>query len=229
MTDAHVIVGVERLPSVLYWRSTRHNAFGDRGTRKGTNVSLLGAGGASNPFSSPRLAVDAMLGAHFTLGGALGYYSGVGDETIEFPDKSSSDPNSPTPLQKFAGDLPSTRIFVVAPRFGYLWPATGRLSLWARAGITYVSARTKVETESYVSAVPTAVTEKLSFLDLTLEPELVFALAPHVALTLGAALDLGLTGSAKRDFVYPGLGPSSDERDASASSFGAAFGMVAIF
>ena len=84
-------------------------------------------------------------------------------------------------------------------------------------------------TKTSSSAVPTAVTEKLSFLDLTLEPELVFVPAPHVALTLGAALDIGLTGSAKRDFVYPGLGPSSDERDASASSFGAAFGLVALF
>lgn len=58
--------------------------------------------------------------------------------------------------------------------------------------------------------------------NVTLDPQLVFTPVPHVGLTLGGVLDIGVSGGYED-------ADGSQERDFKQSSYGVAGGLVAIF
>jgi hypothetical protein len=75
----------------------------------------------------------------------------------------------------------STTGFEVAPRIGYGMMVGPWLGVWPRIGVTYVYASTNGPS--------------LKYLALTLEGLLAIVVAPHLVITFGPTLDLGLTGS----------------------------------
>ena len=75
----------------------------------------------------------------------------------------------------------STTGFEVAPRLGYGMMVGPWLGVWPRLGVTYVYASGNGATAKYLA--------------LTVEGLLAIVVAPHLVITFGPTLDLGLTGS----------------------------------
>ncbi|HSY38245.1 MAG TPA: hypothetical protein VLA79_01920 [Polyangia bacterium] len=84
----------------------------------------------------------------------------------------------------------STNAFQIAPRVGYATMVGPWLGVWPRAGVTYLYS---------------ASNEK--FLAFTVDALAVILVAPHLAITFGPTLDVGLTGNPKitQVGVYFGL------------------------
>ncbi len=80
-----------------------------------------------------------------------------------------------------AGDNSLTG-FQVAPRLGYGMMVGPWLGVWPRLGVTYVYASGNGASAKYLA--------------LTVEGLLAIVVAPHLVITFGPTLDLGLTGNA---------------------------------
>jgi hypothetical protein len=92
-------------------------------------------GSAANAFYLvPRLALDAVVAPHVTLGGAAWVYTQV---------SGSSSSGS------ISVDRPKATYFGLAPRVGYIAPLSDTVAFWPRAGIEYHT----ISTSSTTSAV----------------------------------------------------------------------------
>jgi hypothetical protein len=225
LVGPHFLLGVERITNVLSWSVTENaqvtsanNNFGSSPTtvelkRSGTDVSFLGSGGIStNVFGVPRVALDAMLGNGFTLGGSLSYMTF--DTEHEVSDGTT----------KASRDDGSASVFIFAPRIGVMIPTSPFVGIWLRAGVSRIAVSSEANLFSSVSGqqVTSTVTSTQTLVDLTLDPQLVINPVPHVGITLGALLDIGVSGT----FETSGTGPT---QDVTASSYGVTGGLVAIF
>lgn len=224
MVGSHFLVSVERATNVLGWSvsetstaTTGFNGFPESTSvatvRSGTDVSFLGSGGVSeNPFAVPRLAFDGMFSNGLTLGGSLSYLVTSGKH------------ESSSGTTKVSSNDPTTSIFLLAPRIGVVIAASPIIGFWLRGGVTRISRSTDVR-EINLSTGETSTTDVTStttLVDLTLDPQLVISPVPHVGLTLGAALDLGVAGNQETS-------NSTVTRDVKASSYGVTAGLAAIF
>jgi hypothetical protein len=225
LVGPHFLISAERITNVLGWSSTEtvplvsSNGFPSSSTaeleRAGSDVSFMGSGNSTNPFSIPRLGFDGMFANGLTLGGSISYlvasgerqsftnFNGTGTVTIKEPTVST---------------------FVFAPRLGVVIQASQVLGVWLRGGISRISMSTETsgfdpDTGAQLTSTKTS---SLTMVDLTLDPQLVFTPVPHVGLALGALLDIGLSGSYQDS-------DGSQEQDFKQSSYGVTGGLVAIF
>jgi hypothetical protein len=193
LTGARLIVGIERTVGFAFWRSTLTAApppatgairiSWDRETSSGHLTNVLASGSTYGELSEvaapsliPRLAADGLLFGGFTVGGAVGYFSSVGNRNVAgVPTVSAADPER-------AGVL-------VAPRVGYLLALRSDLTLWLRAGIAYAS--TTVNQSDETAAL---ITREVWHLQASLDPAVVFSPAPHLGILLNPFLDLGVGG-----------------------------------
>jgi hypothetical protein len=220
----HFMLSAERLTNLLAWSVTHtatvpSSSFNGSSTtqieleRSGTDVSFLGSGGvSSNAFGVPRVAFDGMFESGFTLGGSLSYLVTSGKhETADGTNKSSQDD-------------PSSSIFVLAPRIGVMIEASPTVGIWLRAGISRISMSSEISVINLDNGdVQTSTsTETTTLIDLTLDPQLVITPLPHVGLTVGALLDIGVGGSVETS-------GSTNTTDIKESSYGVSGGLVAIF
>jgi hypothetical protein len=218
-------LGVERVTNLLSWSMTESvpvttssfNGFPSTTNvdleRSGTDVSFLGSGGASqNVFGLPRVAIDGMFSNGLTLGGSISYMvtSGKSESTNGTGKASSEDP--------------TVSVFIFAPRVGVVIPASPYVGVWLRGGISRISASTDVpQTDPQTGAsVGGTQTSTVTLVDLTLDPQLVITPVPHVGITLGALLDIGVSGTGETT-------GSTTTTDVKASSYGVSGGLVAIF
>lgn len=226
LAGPHFLLSVERITNLLSWSVTHteevtdfNSNFGAVATtleleRSGTDVSFLGSGGAStNVFSIPRVAFDGMFGNGFTLGGSLSYMvvSGKHELSTGGANKSSLDDGSAS-------------VFVFAPRIGVMIPASPFVGVWLRGGVSRISISRDVHPFDGQSGeqLASTVTSTLTLVDITLDPQLVLSPVPHVGITLGALLDIGVSGTAE-------ISGSTTTQDVKASSYGVSGGLVAIF
>jgi len=221
LVGQHFLVSAERVTNLLGWSTVQtvpivDNFGGTNGTveveRAGTDVSFLGSGGVSkNLFTVPRLAIDGMFANGLTLGGSISYMV------------SSGESQRPTGLNsKVTVDDPTVSMFVFAPRLGVMIPASPFVGVWLRGGISRLSASSEAKLTDPDSNDQITVTSTVTLVDLTLDPQLVFVPVPHVGITLGALLDIGVSGSVEGSDGGP-------EEDFKASSYGVTGGLVAIF
>jgi hypothetical protein len=226
LAGPHFLLSVERITNLLSWSVTQteevtdfNSEFGAAATtleleRSGTDVSFLGSGGAStNVFSIPRVAFDGMFGNGFTLGGSLSYMVVSGKHEI-----------STGGANKRGLDDGSASIFVFAPRIGVMIPASPFVGVWLRGGVSRISISRDVHPFDGQSGqqLASTVTSTLTLVDITLDPQLVLSPVPHVGITLGALLDIGVSGTAE-------VSGSTTTQDVKASSYGVTGGLVAIF
>jgi hypothetical protein len=225
----HFMISAERLTSILSWsQSSKSTAtFTDPGTgtsftstaeseESGTDVSLLSAGGfLENPFSIPRVGVDYMFGNGLTIGGSLGYMVTSG----ESEDKDS---DGTTRTQ----DRPTVDIFLFAPRLGVFIGATPKLGIWLRGGVTRLGLSSERNRDNGDGTM-TRTTSTATFVDVTLDPQLVISPVPHVGITVGPTLDIGVSGSSETSGNTSTSG--SVDTELTASSYGVTAGLVALF
>ena len=222
--QARFLLGIERITNALGWSVTEsaqvtsaNSNFNGAPTtveleRSGTDVSFLGSGAASsNVFGVPRVALDGMLENGLTLGGSLSYM------VVSAKHEVSQGTN------KVSRDDGSASVFVFAPRIGVMIPASPFVGIWLRGGISRISTSYEVpQFDTSSGAQVATATSTLTLVDLTLDPQLVINPVPHVGITLGALIDIGLSGSLETS----GTGPT---QDVTASSYGVTGGLVAIF
>lgn len=222
LAGPHFILSAERITSILAWSQTAtvdSNSFGGppqsiEATLSGTDVSLLGAGGfGRNPFTTPRVGLDYVFPGGFSLGGSLGYMVTSGESEFSAGGGSSK------------SDIPTEDVIVFAPRLGVFLQGTPKVGVWLRGGLTHVvSTLSDEETDGNGFTQRTEQTTKLW--DLSFDPALVLSPVPHVGITIGASLDIGLSGTIKET---SGTSTTGDETDITASSYGVTAGLVAMF
>jgi hypothetical protein len=237
LAGPHFIVSAERLTGILAWSQTvtrEVDTFQSGGTTQtqeatvsGTDVSLLGVGNfgdgnsfgglGDNLFSTPRIAFDYVFKGGFSLGGSLGYMVRSGETEVPATNGSSG-----TTTQ----ERPTKDILVFSPRLGVFLEGTPKVGVWLRGGITRLVASSErdevVQNGSLAGTIKTETT--LSLWDVTLDPQLVLSPVPHVGITIGASLDIGVSGSIKET-----TGSASAENDVTASSYGVTAGLIAMF
>lgn len=103
-----------------------------------------------------------------------------------------------------------------APRIGVLFASSPKFGVWLRGGLTRasLSATTPGSDPSDL-----ATTSSTSALAISLDPQLVISPVPHVALTLSANCDIGVSGSTETQ-----KGGITVSNDSTASSYGVTFG-----
>jgi hypothetical protein len=181
--------------------------------RTGTEVSFLGVGNTHSVFGVPRLGIDGMLSNGLTLGGSLSYVVASGKQ-----DSLVSGTSTPT---KRTDDNPTETTFVFAPRIGIMLQASPYLGVWLRGGMSRISLSDESQVTLPSGGAPSTVTSTTTLLNITLDPQLVITPVPHVGITVGAPLDIGVSGTAASS-------ASSVTQDVKASSYGIAGGLVVI-
>jgi hypothetical protein len=143
------------------------------------SISLLGSpfAGVVSLFSFSRLGIDVFAARGLSLGASVGYSH-----------LSQSASLRPMPVGVTLGEA-SLNGVLAAPRIGYALRANDVVSIWPRAGITFVYLTTDTSVGTSTS---------LHLLDLTLEAWVSLALAPRVHVLIGPTFDIGLEGHTTR-------------------------------
>jgi hypothetical protein len=174
---------------------------------------------AESFFTVPRVGLDYTIVPRVTLGGDLVAFFTVGgsrttDTTVNGMTVSSST------------DSPSTTIFGVAPRGGYIIPLNDILSLWLRGGFSFYTSSTK--STSNIGPLTGTTTEGVNQFALDLEPQLVINPIPHFGFTAGLTGDIPLVGHRSID-VSQGNASSSASAGSSILFIGANVGILGWF
>jgi len=227
--DTRFIVSAERLTTITGWSTTESistttstNGFTNNTSTielssSGTDVSFLGTGELKNLYAVPRLGFDGVIGDGFTLGGSLSYAAQTGKA-----DEPGAGAGSTTSV-----DQPTITTFVFAPRAGFLFEASPGIAIWLRGGMTRVSQAIDNNSNNTNTNLSSSIrtSETVTVLAVTAEPMLVFTPVPHVGITLGGTLDIGVSGSDEISIADN----TSQSYDFKASSYGVSAGIAALF
>jgi hypothetical protein len=197
-----VSVSVDRLFGFNQTKLTR-STNNTESSYSRTDFSLL-VPATSTAYSTPRLAIDLAVADRVTVGGALG---------VIISSASSNQTVGSVTAETSSG---SGTGIILAPRGGYLLPLGSSAKLWLRAGITYFQTSSKGDnTDSEVSTHGFA---------LDLEPTFLYMLGSHVGMTIGAVIDLPLSGESKTT-----IGSASTSTDTKVRNLGLVAGLALPF
>lgn len=149
-------IAIERIFGLRRVREERETPGGDT-TIRWNSVSLGSELSHNGGYSMARLAVDFLAISGLTVGGALGYQSeGYGDDDDSW--------------------------WLFAGRIGYMASAGNSVSIWPRAGLTYVSLGDN-DTDA------TALTLEVPVVIHAMGRRLGFTLLPHADIGIGGEID----------------------------------------
>lgn len=203
-----IVIGIERLFGAYAWNASV--AVGGAETKANgamvngllSNTATNAPGGLINPFAAPRLGADWISPLGITAGLGVGFLAASGESVDKTPEAETKAP------------FPSGTAFLVAPRAGWFGVLNRWLTLWPRAGVTYVRINDSLDTG----------TTRFQLLALSLEPAVALTPIAHVAILVGPSLDIPLTGSGFTD-------QASGRRDLSTrfSNYGGSVGAAIAF
>lgn len=157
----------------------------------------LGANGGqpANVHSLPRVAFDISVINNLTVGAGLALAFGFGGSF------KTERVTGPTTTQTTSADAPSSVLFGIAPRVGYVIPFGEHLAFWPRLGFAFYSYSLKQETtNNNTNNVTTAkVTDTLFSVDL--DPQLAIIPTEHFFITVGPMLNIPITGGRTTSFT----------------------------
>jgi hypothetical protein len=218
------IISADRLTtffSYSHWsQDLPPNMGASKVTRSGdqTSISLLYGSSAdiNDPFFTvPRLGFDYVIVPNVTIGGdAIVFFTLGSNSATDLQLNSGFAAHNPSPS-------PSTTVFGVAPRGGYILQMSELFSFWLRGGLSYYTGTFKT-TQNGV----TVTSETLNQWALDLDPQFVVTPIPHVGFTAGLAADIPFGGSHTTQ-----TNPNGDSFSAFSSVFhlGVTIGMLAYF
>lgn len=192
-SKGQLIVSADRLlPVFSYTSVTESQDIGGGRTQdttvKGASIALLwgnepGVNASAAVHSTPRAGVDFTIIDRLTLGGSIALGFGFGNDT-----------------------RPSTTVFGVSPRAGYILPLTDMFAFWPRAGFSFYSVSSSQDT----TVANQTVTQKTtgSTFSLDLDPQFAFVPFEHLFFNFGPTLNIPLTGTVTNS---TSSGPSSGE------------------
>jgi hypothetical protein len=167
-------------------------------------------------FTVPRVGFDYVIAPNVTVGGDLIiFFTLAGNSGID------TTPNGGATSTVSTGN-PSSFIFGIAPRGGYILRLTDLFSLWLRGGVSYYVATSKT------SATGPTVTTSANQFALDLDPQLVITPIPHLGVTLGLTADLPVAGGHSVDTQNNNVSASTSA-SSSVLFFGITTGLLAYF
>ncbi len=227
------IFSAERLFDLFAYTNNKFNPDGTTNndtTISGSSVSLLyGANGtptlAGNQFGQvssgvgtfytvPRIGFDYTIIDNLTIGGDLVVFFGLGGSAHTNPSTQSQ-------------DLPSSNLFGIAPRVGYIIGMNDVLSFWLRGGLHFYNMNVDTTTGQINGCAPGQTNVHVFGFDL--DPQVVISPTNHFAFTAGPALDWGALGGV--EVPDPGVGNCARTTNASFESlhFGLNAGLLGWF
>jgi hypothetical protein len=226
------IVSADRLvPLISYTRTSQDQFTPPPGDSKQVNVYNQGAisllwgstasGDANAPaqtafFTVPRVGLDYVLFPNVTVGGDLVVFFTLGGNA-----STDTTTNAGVTSTKSASN-PSSLVFGIAPRGGYIFELTDLFALWLRGGFSYYVASSK-------GTVGTAtVTNSTNQFALALDPQFVITPIAHLGITLGLTADIPLAGGHSMETDQNGLSQSTSA-SSSIFFFGATAGLLGYF
>jgi hypothetical protein len=213
-------IGAERLFGFVSSRQKSELEAGGQTTSDTdsfTRFTLLGLNGIPNveqqgltpdPYSVPRVGFDYFVIDKLSVGGSLMFLTQSGEHEEEDPGQTTTN------------DLPSSTLFVFAPRVGYALMFNDTIGFWPRGGFTYYNASTDVE----LAGATTEYSE--NGLAFSLEALFLIAPIPHFGFTVGPTLDLALTGGLE---TKPPAPAATTEEDRSITDIGIHAGVAVWF
>ena len=172
-TSGQLIIGGNRLVTVLGYESSSQSENGTSNSSNQLAFGVSGSSGSLTAFTIPRFGLDYAFMDHWTLGGDVLLWTTLSRGT------NTTAPNGVS----MSGNSPKETLFGLAPRIGYVLPISDQLSFWPRAGFSFA--------ETNIGGGDTTVSQWA----IDLEPLLVFSPAQHFGLTVGPVVDIPLTGS----------------------------------
>lgn len=157
------------------------------------NFAFLGQGDVVTPmFSNPRISFDYTVIDGLTLGGSLSFWTQSGEAETE------------APFGTLQSDLPSSTLFVLAPRIGYIFMFSEHVGIWPRGGFSFFVG----ENEAFFGE-----DSSLSGFAFDVEVPFAFVPLPHTAIFVGPAFDATITAGGEID-------PGNTDYDLSVLDFG---------
>ena len=167
LTNASVVVGLERVVSLITWEQFTASSNGQSTSETLTSIATFSTdpGGVGDAFAlSPRLGVDAVVSHGLTLGGSAWVFTDISRSA------SSGGTSQDQPKRTWGG---------IAPRVGYILPLTPSLAFWPRAGVAYSTLSTSTANTGAGAIVSSGGTS-LSQFSVDLEGNLVYSPFPRV-------------------------------------------------
>jgi hypothetical protein len=154
----------------------------------------LGTGGAGgtvfsvpNVFTVPRVGFDYTIIPNVTIGGNLIVFFTLGGNRSE----QTIFTNGST--QTSTSNEPTSTIFGIAPRGGYILRLSDLLALWLRGGFSFYTVNVK-QTTTDNAGNQTTYSVGYNQLAIDLDPQLVITPVPHFGFNVGLTGDIPLTG-----------------------------------
>ena len=223
------IVSADRLIPVFAVTSnqitTDENGTKTTTSESGLSLSFLWGNNSSatgTAYNVPRVGIDYAVIDNVTLGADIFAYFTLGG-TSEVKTETAG------VTQTTSTDGPSTTVFGIAPRGGYILPINSLLAFWPRGGFSVYSLSNKQTVAAQGATPKTTSSTTFTELSLNLDPQLVVFPISHFGLTAGLALDVPLTGSRKHEATPAGGSPTSSSVDYSAFHFGVTAGLLGYF
>jgi hypothetical protein len=195
-------------------------------TNSQTAFSLLLGGTPGAPpeatfFTFPRLGLDYVVVPRITIGGDLLFYATLGGNSTTETDFANGASRSVTV------SAPSTLVFGVAPRGGYILPLSDLFSLWLRGGFSFYTASTKTQNGTGNNAMTTS--NNTNQLALDLDPQIVVTPLPHIGITAGLTADIPIAGGHSVTVETPPNPSVTNSAGSSIFYFGAELGILVWF
>ena len=172
-------------------------------------------------YTVPRVGLDYTIVPNVTLGGDLVLFFTLGGSTGTETDFTNGNSTTTTT------NAPSTTLFGIAPRVGYILGLNNTFSFWLRGGLSFYTLSQK-QTNNGNGNNDITRTNSLHQFSIDLDPQLVITAIPHVGFTAGLTVDIPFAGghSAETD-----TGGTSNTFSASSSVFylGVTLGMLTYF
>lgn len=157
--------------------SVTHEVDGTKVVETGEQVALVGGGAATgaavaiNPHAVPRLALDRVLGAKWTIGAGLALY------------KQGGNWEASRGSQRADGELGKSWLVALSPRIGYLTQFGEWMGAWGRVGASWAMERMTNRVSQVTARVTTADLEGSAIVSVTdhvgIVPTLLLALPLH--------------------------------------------------
>jgi hypothetical protein len=193
----HVALSGERLFGFSHAIQTRSVPGASDSKTTSNTVSLLGSPVTAifNIYTFPRVAFDAFVAPGVSVGASASYFH-------------ASESLGPLGGSPGSNDVTLSG-FVLAPRIGFAVPLNPLVSIWPRAGITYVY----VSNDTTFNGVGQGSTTT-NFFAATIEVPVTVTIVPRALFLIGPTVDIGLSGGAKSAPATPGAATVSvDEKD----------------
>ncbi|MDP9035359.1 MAG: hypothetical protein M3O50_11170 [Myxococcota bacterium] len=182
------IFSADRLvPLLSYERLSQDDLQTPNQTTTTTQPAISILWGTTSPtslfFTVPRVGFDYTFAPNWTVGGdgVIFFTLGGGTDTENRPAGGASTTRS------LSG--PSTTLFGIAPRVGYIFEFNDVWSLWLRAGASFYTTSTKFNLTDNNTT-----TSSANQFALDLDPQFVIAPVKHFAFTAGLTVDVPITG-----------------------------------